>query len=76
MLILNDQGGGVMSVTEDVVNTLRAQNHGHPPLVLSLWAILYSLWIQATAGIKSAWHGIRKRDCSKPYRRNKSGSVD
>lgn len=33
ILVLNDQGGGVMSVTYDVTNTLRAQDHGHPPLV-------------------------------------------
>lgn len=32
-MILNDQGGGVMSVSEDVVATLRAQDHGHPPRV-------------------------------------------
>ena len=33
-VVLNDQGGARMSVTEDVTNTLRAQEKGHPPLVL------------------------------------------
>ena len=33
-LVLNDQGGGVMNVTDNVTNCLRAQDHGHPPLVL------------------------------------------
>lgn len=33
MIVLNDQGGAVMSVTEDIVATLRAQDHGHPPIV-------------------------------------------
>lgn len=33
ILILNDQGGGVMNVSYDVTATLRAQDHGHPPLV-------------------------------------------
>ena len=33
-LILNDQGGAVMSVEYDVSPTLRAQDHGHPPCVL------------------------------------------
>ena len=33
ILVLNDQGGGVMSVTENVVATLRAQEHGHQPIV-------------------------------------------
>lgn len=31
---LNDQGGSRMDVTEDVVATLRAENHGHPPCVM------------------------------------------
>ena len=34
LLILNDQGGGVMSVSEDITATLRAQDHGHPPLIV------------------------------------------
>lgn len=32
-LVLNDQGGGVMNVSLDITATLRAQDHGHPPLV-------------------------------------------
>ena len=35
-IILNDQGGGVMNASYDVVGTLRAEDHGHPPLVLVL----------------------------------------
>lgn len=30
--VLNDQGGGKMSVTYGVAGTLRAQEHGHPPI--------------------------------------------
>ena len=33
VLCLNDQGGGVMACSENVVGTLRAQEHGHQPLV-------------------------------------------
>ena len=33
VMILNDQGGDVMNVSCDVTSTLRAQDHGHPPLV-------------------------------------------
>ena len=33
LICLNDQGGVQMSVTEDVTGTLRAQEHGHQPLV-------------------------------------------
>ena len=33
VLCLNDQGGGVMDCSEDVSGTLRAQEHGHQPLV-------------------------------------------
>ncbi|MDE7261144.1 MAG: DNA cytosine methyltransferase, partial [Oscillospiraceae bacterium] len=32
---LNDQGGSRMDVSEEVAATLRAQDHGHPPCVLS-----------------------------------------
>lgn len=31
VLILNDQGGGVMNISKDITATLRAQDHGHPP---------------------------------------------
>lgn len=34
ILVLNDQGGGVMNVSYDVTSTIRAQDHGHPPTVL------------------------------------------
>ena len=33
VLCLNDQGGNVMDVSEDCTGTLRAQEHGHQPLV-------------------------------------------
>lgn len=33
VLILNDQGGDVMNTSEDITSTLRAQDHGHPPVV-------------------------------------------
>ena len=33
VLCLNDQGGNVMDCSEDVSGTLRAQEHGHQPLV-------------------------------------------
>lgn len=33
VIVLNDQGGSVMSVSEDTAATLRAQDHGHPPVV-------------------------------------------
>lgn len=33
VLCLNDQGGSVMSVSEDVSGCLRAQEHGHQPVV-------------------------------------------
>ncbi len=36
--VLNDQGGSVMSVSENVTATLRSQEHGHPPLVFETGA--------------------------------------
>ena len=35
VLCLNDQGGKIMGYSEDVSGTLRAQEHGHQPLVLA-----------------------------------------
>ncbi|WP_366946604.1 DNA cytosine methyltransferase [uncultured Oscillibacter sp.] len=37
VLCLNDQGGSVMECSENVTGTLRAQEHGHQPLVLGLY---------------------------------------
>lgn len=34
VLCLNDQGGRAMACSEDVAGTLRAQEHGHQPLVM------------------------------------------
>ena len=34
-IVLNDQGGSQMTVTEDKTATLRAQEHGHQPIVLN-----------------------------------------
>ena len=34
ILCLNDQGGSVMSCTENISGTLRAQEHGHQPVVM------------------------------------------
>ena len=36
VLCLNDQGGSVMGVTENVSGTLRAQEHGHQPHILDM----------------------------------------
>ena len=35
VLCLNDQGGSQMHSTEDITGTLRAQEHGHQPLVMA-----------------------------------------
>ena len=34
-IVLMDQGGDVMTVEKNMVGTLRAQSHGHEPIVLS-----------------------------------------
>ena len=36
ILCLNDQGGKIMDCTEDISGTLRAEEHGHQPLILSI----------------------------------------
>ena len=35
VICLNDQGGSMMACSENVAGTLRAQEHGHQPLVLA-----------------------------------------
>lgn len=34
VLVLNDQGGACMNVTENQTNALRAQEHGHQPCIV------------------------------------------
>ena len=36
VLCLNDQGGKIMDCTADISGTLRAEEHGHQPLILSI----------------------------------------
>ena len=36
ILCLNEQGGKIMDCTEDISGTLRAEEHGHQPLILSI----------------------------------------
>ena len=36
ILCLNDQGGKIMDCTEDISGTLRAEEHGHQPMILSI----------------------------------------
>ena len=36
VLCLKDQGGKIMDCTEDISGTLRAEEHGHQPLILSI----------------------------------------
>jgi DNA (cytosine-5)-methyltransferase 1 len=38
-VVLNDQGGSCMDVSENVTGTLRAQEHGHPPIVFEPGAV-------------------------------------
>lgn len=39
VMVLNDQGGSFMQVSEDVTGTLRAQMDGHPPVVMDAIAV-------------------------------------
>ncbi len=41
VLCLNDQGGSQMHPTENVTGTLRAQEHGHQPLILANQSVLF-----------------------------------
>lgn len=56
IVVLNDQGGGAMSVSYDITGTLRAQEHGHPPLIYDArgnGGVRYPLPLQATIRTES-----------------------
>ena len=55
MLILNDQGGDIMNVNYDVTCTLRAEDHGHPPILCA---------VAVPDVVYSFEPGIMRRDCS------------
>lgn len=62
-MVLMDQGGGVMSVEYGKVGTLRAQTHGHEPLVLQE---AYRISSDASNGMRSKNPntGFKKTDIS------------
>ena len=57
VLCLNDQGGGVMSCSESVAGTLRAQEHGHQPVVIDLQGELPDVELYENHGIDSRYTG-------------------
>ena len=42
-IVLNDQGGGCMGCSIDLTGTLRAQEHGHQPIVIRRVSALKNL---------------------------------
>ncbi len=52
-VVLNDQGGSQMSISEEVTATLRAQEHGHQPLVIQQDSKVYSLDSVSSNSMKS-----------------------
>lgn len=75
VIILNDQGGSVMDTSKDVTATLRAQDHGHPPVACySLCNHDASVNEHVTETLRAESHGalpvvcfepgILRRDCS------------
>lgn len=57
MIILNDQGGSILDVSADVTATLRAEEHGHQPVVC------YSLQGGGATFQNSQGNGIGKDVC-------------
>ena len=54
--VLNDQGGACMSVTDDCTATLRAQEHGHQPIVFEPGAASRlggHVWIDSTGALRA-----------------------
>ena len=54
-IVLNDQGGGRMEVSEDVAATLRAETHGHPPCVIDEQMPHGKRILDVTCGMRGIW---------------------
>lgn len=52
-IVLNDMGGQQMYVTENVTGTLRAQDHGHPPLVCERYELPLAFDVRNSAVSKT-----------------------
>lgn len=67
LVILNDQGGSVMSVSDDVVGCLRAQDHGHSPVVCFVECVGHSYISDETAQtVRAECHGAIPVICFEP----------
>lgn len=52
-VVLNDQGGDVMNVSENITGTLRAEAHGHAPVVIDSEKKVYGICSLASNCMKS-----------------------
>ena len=76
VLCLNDQGGSVMECSEDVTGTLRAQEHGHQPLVFANHSADFALLLrrlmpvecERLQGYPDAWTDIPGASDSARYK--------
>lgn len=66
-VVLNDQGGSVMDVSENITGTLRAESHGHAPIVVDSEKEVYGICFMASNSMKSdnPDSGIYKADVIK-----------
>lgn len=66
-VVLNDQGGSVMDVSENITGTLRAESHGHTPIVVDSEKEVYGICSMASNCMKSdnPDSGFYKADVSK-----------
>ena len=60
ILCLNDQGGSVMECTENISGTLRAQEHGHQPLVVGMQELGTEITVYENHGIDARYTGPHK----------------
>ena len=74
VLCLNDQGGGVMECSEDVAGTLRAQEHGHQPLVIKAQKKKTTAGIYENHGIDARYTGPHPVSPTLPARAGTGGN--
>ena len=74
VLCLNDQGGSVMECSEDMTGTLRAQEHGHQPLVMKVQKKETPVGIYENHGIDARYTGPHPVSPTLPARAGTGGN--
>ena len=76
VLCLNDQGGSIMSVSEDVSGCLRAQEHGHQPICIEMTSTKNTVVEDGISPTLTARMGTGGNQVNAVYCLNSQGGAD